>query len=453
MTAASLRRLNEIESQLDAPDLTDDRHHELAAEWVRIMKAIATTLSPAHRSALLVDIDKTAASLRSNPPSTKAARSAASSTERTAMTGASPFEPAGHAVIDQRGHVLDDLGPGAPNAKAAAAIRTKEYLKAFGVYLRKGTSGLQGAEVKVLQEGVDEQGGFLVPADIAARIIARSATPTRIAGMVTRLPTSRDRLVVPKVNYSTDDIYSTGARVTWTGEVPSSSTQHRATEPSFGAVAVNVYTAMMSMTATLDMVEDAAFPFLSWLSDRFAETYRLLLDEQILTGSGIGRPAGILLNPGGTDQPAVVNSGGASTLTADGLQDLAWSVPEQYDENAAFVLNKTNTGAAIAKLKDADNRYLWASFDQSGLVLPARSRPLMGYPTAFSGFMPNVAADAYPVIFGDLSGYFLVERVGMSIQVLRERHAEDNQIGLLGRVRFGGLVAEPWKLKIQKVAA
>jgi HK97 family phage major capsid protein len=267
------------------------------------------------------------------------------------------------------------------------------------------------------------------------------------------MPTSRDRLLVPKVNYSDDDIYSTGARVTWTGEVPSSSTVHCSTEPKFGHVAISVWTAMISMTATNDMVEDSAFPFVSWLSEKFAETYRLLLDEQIIAGTGIGRPAGILLDPGGTDQPAVVNSGAAAELTADGLQDLAWSLPEQYDENSAWAFNKTSTGKAIAKLKDADNRYLWASLEASGLVLPARQRPLLGYPVAFSGFMPNVAANAFPAIFGDLSGYFLVERVGMSIQVLRETHAEDNQVGLLGRVRFGGLVAEPYKMKILKVAA
>ncbi len=363
------------------------------------------------------------------------------------------FEPAGHAVVDQRGYVLDDLGPGALSGKMAQVVAGSSYKEAFRTYLRKGLSGLGQTHLKTLQEGNDEQGGFLVPTDVSSRIISRAPTPTRVSSRVTRIPTSRDRIRVPKVNYSADDVYSTGARVTWTGEIPTSSTQHRVTDPAFGQIGISVFTAMLSMDITLDMVEDTSFPLVTWVADKMAETYGLLQDELILTGPDIGRPAGILLDPDGTDQPASVKTGSAAALTADGLLDLTWAIPEQYDENSAWVFNKTSTGKAIAKLKDADNRYLWAQFEQSGLMMSARQRPLMGYPVLFSGFMPNVAADAFPAIFGDLTGYFLVERVGLSIQVLREKYAEENKIVVLGRVRFGGLVAEPWKLRIHKVAA
>jgi HK97 family phage major capsid protein len=62
--------------------------------------------------------------------------------------------------------------------------------------------------------------------------------------------------------------------------------------------------------------------------------------------------------------------------------------------------------------------------------------------------MPNVGTSTYPIIFGDLKGYYHVDRVGFSIQVLRELYAESNQILLLGRLRFGGQVAEDWRLKL-----
>ena len=52
------------------------------------------------------------------------------------------------------------------------------------------------------------------------------------------------------------------------------------------------------------------------------------------------------------------------------------------------------------------------------------------------------------MVFGDLSGYYLVHRVGFSIQVLREVEALRNRLVLVGRMRFGGAVAEPWKLKV-----
>lgn len=375
-------------------------------------------------------------------------------TNKASLAG---FQPAGSTTVEAKGGgvaVLDEEGPGsAYSGKLRSVLASTEYRDAYKTYLRKGVTGLAGAQVKVLQEGIDEQGGFLVPEDMLNRIIQRKPAPTRVAGRTTRIPTGRDRVSVPRVNYADDDTYTTGIRVTWTGEIPASATAHRVTEPKFGQLNIGVYTAMLSMPLTIDLVDDAAFPVATWSADKFNETIDLTRDDKVINGTGQGQPAGILLNPGAPDQPAVINSGNASALTADGLQDVAWSVPEQYDENSVWVFNKTSTGRNIARLKDASNRYLWAQFEQSGLVLPARDRPLLGYPVLFSPFTPNVAANALPAIFGDLSGYYFVDRVGFSIQVLRELYAEQGQIVMLGRLRFGGQVAEPWKLKVHKVAA
>ncbi len=334
--------------------------------------------------------------------------------------------------------------------KTLAAISSTSYKQAFRNYIRKGQTGITSAELKTLQEGVDTAGGFLVPEDMLNAIIQKSPTPTRIAGMVTRLQTSRDALLIPKVNYAADDIYTTGIRATWTGEVPASSTAHRVTDPVFGQVRIPIHTTMLSMPLTNDMVEDAAFPVVAWASGKFNETVDLLYDDMVINGSGIGRPAGILLNPDGTDQPAVVVSGNASAVTADGLWDLTYALPEQYDENAMLVLNKTATAKAIAKLKDSQNRYLFGYGEQDNGIAGARPKTLCGYPYQYSAFMPSPGSNTFPIIFGDFRGYYLVNRVGFSIQVLRELYAETNQIVLLGRLRFGGQVAEPYKLKIQK---
>lgn len=365
--------------------------------------------------------------------------------------------PAGAATVARKGSglsVVDDEGPGYVDETQLRVISAPAYKAAFRQYLRGGERGLKADALKVLQEGSDTQGGFLVPEDLLARIIAREPTPTRIAARTTQLQTSRDALLIPRVNYAADDIYTTGMRITWTGEVPASSATHRVTEPVFGLTRIPVSTAMMSLPLTNDMVEDAAFPVISWASAKFGETLELLRDNMVLNGSGQGQPAGILLNPGAADQPAVVNSGAAAALTADGLVKLAFSLPEQYDQNAAFVFNKVNTGQALGLLKDTTNRYLWgAGLQDNGLSPSLRNRPLLGYDTLLSGFMPNVAANAFPIIFGDLGGYYLVNRIGLSIQVLRELYAETNQVLLLARVRFGGQVAEPWRIKVQQVAA
>ncbi len=49
----------------------------------------------------------------------------------------------------------------------------------------------------------------------------------------------------------------------------------------------------------------------------------------------------------------------------------------------------------------------------------------------FSGLFPNISANAYPVLFGDISGYQVVNRIGFSVQILREVYAESNAIFLV----------------------
>jgi HK97 family phage major capsid protein len=376
---------------------------------------------------------------------------------KTTLAEVEGSRPAGAATVEKKGKsvLVTDEGEALLDEKTIKTLRDPEYARAFRSYLRLGLHGMKSSDgLKVLQEGSDTAGGYLVPEDILSRIVAREATPARIAGLVTQLNTSRDALVMPKVNYSTDDIYTTGIRATWTGEIPASASGHRVTEPVFGQIRIPVFTAMLSMPLTNDMVEDAAFPIVNWASGKFGETIELLKDNMVLNGTGIGQPSGILLNPGGANQPAVVNSGAAAALTGQGVVDLAFALPEQYDQNARFVFNKTSTGKALASLKDGQSRFLWGSgMQDSGLSVGWKDRALLGYPTVLSGFMPNVGASAYPIAFGDFSGYYLVNRIGFSIQVLRELYAETNQILLLGRTRFGGLVAEDWKLKLQCVSA
>ena len=64
--------------------------------------------------------------------------------------------------------------------------------------------------------------------------------------------------------------------------------------------------------------------------------------------------------------------------------------------------------------------------------------------------MPDAATGAFPVIYGDLKGMYVAQRVGFSIQVLDQTKAKANQIELVGRVRFGAKPVEPFRLKIQK---
>jgi len=369
------------------------------------------------------------------------------------------IKPAGSTEIgtERKSSGLYSHGEGLIEDRTWKAISQPLYKDAFRSYLRKGEKGMSSLELKALQEGADASGGFFVPEDFIERLIQKLPTPSSVQDRVTKMTTGRDAVILPRINYTADDLYTTGIRATFTGEVPPNSAAARVVEPAFGQSRIPIYTAMLSMPLTNNMVEDAQFPIQSWCEQKFSETIRLLKENMILNGTGVGQPTGILSNPGGTGQPAVMTMG--NPISPDGIVKMAWSVPEQYEENLSWVFNKLSTGAFVADLKDSNGRFLWGmGLQDSGLMAgvdgahSVGKRMLQGYPVTFQGFMPNLGANNYPIIFGDLRGYYLIDRIGFSIQVLRELYAETNQVLLLGRVRFGGQVCEEFRLKVGQQA-
>jgi HK97 family phage major capsid protein/HK97 family phage prohead protease len=368
-------------------------------------------------------------------------------------SGLQGFAPAGEVVIDKRTkEVIDETGGFGLDERQLATISSKSYRDAFRSYLRhKGNFGKMGMDaVRALSEGTDSEGGFLVPAEFMAKMVEREAASTALQSMVTNLSTGSDKLVMPKNAYSSSTLYTTGVRVNWVDEKTGPGSEEDATD--FGNVTIPIHTAMMYHDVTNNMIEDSAFDILGWLSSKFRETADVVTEDSIINGTGIGRPKGILANPGGTDEPAVVVSGNGSALLADGLLDLAYALLGRYTANAKFIFNRTSTEKAIAKLKDGDNRYLFAAGVNNDGLATARPQTLLGYPILSSDFMPDVASNAFPIIFGDPKGYYLVKRIGFSVQILNEIVATSNKVRVLGRLRIGGQVAEDWRLKIQKVS-
>jgi HK97 family phage major capsid protein len=67
---------------------------------------------------------------------------------------------------------------------------------------------------------------------------------------------------------------------------------------------------------------------------------------------------------------------------------------------------------------------------------------LLGRPVVNPEGMPDVAANAYPVLLGDFkAGYKIRDRSGVTITRLTERYAEYDQTGFMLKKRVGGGVA------------
>ena len=304
----------------------------------------------------------------------------------------------------------------------------------------------------VQQESSLELGGALVPEDWRAELVSRIMGYTTVRGRARVVTTARDAIEWPLLKGG-DDRHTSNVRVTWIdAEVPTSA-EVAATNFETASIKVPVDTVMARTDVSRNLLEDSGVPVVALVQELFSEAFALDEDEQFLIGHGGGRPQGVLGGrvaniPSPVDGVSIVNSGSASAFTADGLFDLVYDLPAQYLDNAIHVGTRF-AFRNIRKLKDGAGDYLWTQGIETGAP-PV----LLGYDYNMNEIMPAVAANTYPLIFGDWRGYLIADRVGLSIERVSDTDTiGKNKIALFGRRRLGGQVLMPWMFRVQKIAA
>ena len=106
-----------------------------------------------------------------------------------------------------------------------------------------------------------------------------------------------------------------------------------------------------------------------------------------------------------------------------------------------------STLASIRKLKDTVGDYLW----QPGIMDKAPDR-LLGYAVVEAADMPNVAAGASPIAFGNFeAGYLITERTGT--RILRDPFSNKPFVSFYATKRVGGQVLDSNAIKLMTIAA
>lgn len=311
---------------------------------------------------------------------------------------------------------------------------------------------LAPSEQKALSEGQDDAGGYLVPPDIQAELLARLPQTSVIRRYATVQTTSRDTLRYPRVQPASatagglssggGSIFSSGFVGSWAGETPAFAD----TDPAFGVFDISVKKARAATRLSNDFIADSAVDVLAWLARNGAQNLGLVEDKGFFNGDGAAlQPVGIL-NSGaltvdveGSTANLILNTT-AATGTAPKLFDLLFAVPPQYRSNKAkcvWVMTPASDGKT-RKLVDANGRYQFPLEPSMGSGLGS-GYSLLGYQVEDSPFMPEDGTDTNKVyLFGDLSNYIIAQRAAISTVVLRERFADTDQTGIILFERVGG---------------
>uniref|UniRef100_UPI00356927A8 phage major capsid protein n=1 Tax=Cohaesibacter celericrescens TaxID=2067669 RepID=UPI00356927A8 len=130
----------------------------------------------------------------------------------------------------------------------------------------------------------------------------------------------------------------------------------------------------------------------------------------------------------------------------DALIDLVYSLKAGYRQNAQFVMNRRSQ-AAIRKLKDSDGSYLW----QPPTAVGGKAS-LLNFAITEAEDMPDIAADANAIAFGDFKrGYLVVDRLGL--RILRDPFSAKPYVLFYTTKRVGGGVQDFDAIKLMQFSA
>lgn len=292
---------------------------------------------------------------------------------------------------------------------------------AFFAFARGGIDAVAVDQRKnVMTVSTDTSGGYLAPAEYVADIIKGVVEFSPMRNFVTVRTTSRKEVNIPK---------RTGlGSASWVGEIE---TRTETTNPTWGMEEIPTHEMTAEYYVSRANLEDSEFDLEAILREQFTEQFGVLEGQAIISGSGVKQIQGILTAAGYNS----VNSGAATSITADGIIDLKYSLKTDYASRASFILNRS-TLKAIRKLKDGDGQYLW----QAGLA-DARPNSIDGDSYTEMPDMPSLGAGNKAMAYGDWKrAFILVDRTGMALLRDELTRASAGQVKLLAHRRLGGQV-------------
>ncbi|WP_343735259.1 phage major capsid protein [Acidovorax sp.] len=348
-------------------------------------------------------------------------------------------------AAEYRGAFLNWMrDPSDPERRTALQQRAKELKKVQ----RSATGDDDGWETRAAQTvtSTGSAGGFALP-EVIERQIARLSvdiSPIRQISTV-RTVGSPDYKELFDVN---------GATFEWVGEADA---RNQTNTPDLAECAPTFGMGSAKPQASEESLDDLFFDVESWLVESAAEAIAQGEGAAFVAGNGTKKPTGFLAGPAplatadsvrafGTLQYIASGQAAAMPTNPDLFYDIVYSLRARYRRNAQWVTNKLIL-AAMRKYKDTAGQYLW----QPSL---SASQPatFIGYGITEAEDMPAVAANSFPLAFGDFKeGYLIADRVGM--RITRDEITSPGFVKFYVRRRVGGKLRNTQAIKLLKIAA
>lgn len=277
----------------------------------------------------------------------------------------------------------------------------------------------------ILQEGVDADGGYLVPEEYDSRLIDTLEEENIMRKLGRVITTSGEH----KIN-----IAATKPAAAWIEEGGALTFG----DATFSQILLDAHKLHVAIKVTEELLYDNAFGLENYIIDQFGKALANAEEDAFLNGTGVGQPLGLFAKTGGGTTAETLTG----ALKADDILNLIYALKRPYRKNASFIINDKNL-AVIRRLKDNNGAYMWQPSYQAG-----EPDKILGYDVHTSAYAPEDA-----IAFGDYSYYNIGDRGTRSFKQLAELFAGNGMIGYVAKERVDGKLILPEAVQILRLKA
>lgn len=253
--------------------------------------------------------------------------------------------------------------------------------------------------------------GVVIPASIANKIIDKVNEICPIYQLATKYNV-KGTFSIPYVDTETDDI-----TVAYSAEF----VELTAHAHAYKSIELKGFLYGALTLVSRSLINNSDFDLVGEVVNRMAHKIAEFLERELINGT-TDKVKGII---GSYDAEMEVESASATAVTAEELIDLQEKVPDKYQANAIWLMDKA-TRKAIRKLKDGQGNFLLQKDFTSKW-----GYTLLDKPVYVSDNMPALGAGQVGIIYGDLSGLACKEVEVASAQVLQEKYATQHAVGVV----------------------
>ena len=277
--------------------------------------------------------------------------------------------------------------------------------------------------------------GVIIPKTIAQKIIDKVTEISPLFASATKY-NSKGTLVIPKVDSETDDV--TAAYADEFAELTEHSNKFASVElKGFLIGALTKSISLLLNNSDIDLV--------NFVINRMAEKFRLFYEGEMINGTS-SKIKGIA---GSYDKENMkVELASKDAITSDELIDIQELVPDAYQANAYWIMDRS-TRKAIRKLKDTDGNYILnRAFNEKW------DYELLGKPVYASEKVAKLGENSKLVIaYGDFSGLAVKNTEELEISVLYEKFATQHAIGVCGYSELDAAIENTQKIAVAETPA